>query len=141
MPSLSQGIYSVENKYGGLRYNPKICKYIHVKEWSCMEIYYMKNILSSIIIGTSVTAFVRLWRVSSHLNSNIYHTIMYPCGTNISGTKLLICNYSNSQFNRKVIHSNLEFFFFLTTHTHSMIIYQYTILYLLWLVWLYNQSL
>ena len=58
LPIPPKDLTGVENKYGGLVFNAQIGKYLHVEEWSRPDLAYMKNCLSSYIVGTNVPAFI-----------------------------------------------------------------------------------
>ena len=44
LPIPRKDLHGVKNKYGGLIFNAQIGKYLHVEEWSCTDIVYMKMI-------------------------------------------------------------------------------------------------
>ena len=103
-------ILSVEKKYGGLRFNAQIGKYPHVEIWSRPDLAYMKNRLSSYIVGNTVPVFIGPKCGAHYLNYNLHCPIMYPCGADIYGTNLLWCTYGNCQFDEHIIRNGLEFF-------------------------------
>ena len=100
----------VENKYGGLRLNAQIEKYLHIEEWSRPDISYMTNSLYSFIFCTNAPVFIDLKCVARYFNSKLHHPIIYPCGADISGTNLLRCTYGNGQFDEQIIHNVMELF-------------------------------
>ena len=103
-------ILSVENKYGGLRYNAHIRKYLHIEEWSRPDINYMKNCLYSYIVGTNVPETVVINSEDQYLNSNLNCPIMYHHHDDPIVTNILWCTYVKVQFDKQIISNGLELF-------------------------------
>ena len=83
LPVPPKDITSVDNKYGGLRFNAQIGKYPHVEIWSRPDLAYMKNRLSSYIVGNTVPVFIGPKCGAHYLNYNLHRPIMYPRGADI----------------------------------------------------------
>ena len=110
LSNTTKDITGIDNKYGGLRFNAQIGKYAHVEIWSRPDLAYMKNRLSSYIIGNTVRVFIGPKCGAHYLNYNLHRPIMHPRGADIYGTNLLWCTYGNCQFGEHIIRNGLEFF-------------------------------
>ena len=98
---------AVDNKYWVLRFNFQIGKYLHVEEFSCPDLSYMVNILSSYNVCTHLPVFVVLKCCAQYLNYNMYCSIMYHSGSDLDDMNLLWYAYVNGQFYEHIIHNEV----------------------------------